>query len=331
MPIDPSKALGAELGSGSYEWDRDQVILYHLGLGAGVPAPDPGELAYCYEKNLKVLPSYGVIPVFGALVGLGAVPGLEFNFAMLLHGEQDLEVHQPIPPEAKVMSEGAVKEIWDKGKAALVVLEVATSDESGAPLFTNRFSLFLRGEGGFGGDSGPKAGNKAPERAPDHVVESATLPQQALIYRLSGDKNPLHADPEFAKMGGFDTPITHGLCSYGVVERTMMPQQALIYRLSGDKNPLHADPEFAKMGGFDAPIIHGLCSYGVVCKAVVDEVLGGDVTKVARYQARFAGVGFPGETYITSYWKEGAKLLIQAKSKERDAKIISNAAISLRG
>ena len=87
MPIDPSKALGAELGSGSYEWDRDQVILYHLGLGAGVPATDPGELEYCYEKNLKVLPSYGVIPVFGALMGLGGVPGMEFNFAMLLHGE----------------------------------------------------------------------------------------------------------------------------------------------------------------------------------------------------------------------------------------------------
>ena len=109
-----------------------------------------------------------------------------------------------------------------------------------------------------------------------------------------------------------------------------LPQQALIYRLSGDKNPLHADPEFAKMAGFDRPIIHGLCSYGVVCKAVVDDALAGDVTRVSRYQARFAGVGFPGETYVTSYWKEGDQILIQAKSKERDAPIISNAAISVR-
>jgi len=283
MPIDPSKALGAELGSGTYEWNRDQVILYHLGVGAGVPATDPGELEYCYEKNLKVLPSYGVIPVFGALTGLGGVPGLEFNFAMLLHGEQDLEIHQPIPPEAKVTSRGSVKEIWDKGKAALVVLEVATSDESGAPLFTNRFSLFLRGEGGFGGEPGPKAGNQAPDREPDGVIEVTTMPQQALIYRLSGDKNPLHADPEFAKMGGFDTPITHGLCSYGVV-----------------------------------------------CKAIVDEVLGGDTTKVARYQARFAGVAYPGETYVISYWKEGDRILVAAASKERGAPIISNAAITVR-
>jgi acyl dehydratase len=230
-----------------------------------------------------VLPSYGVIPVFGALGGLGNIPGLEFNFAMLLHGEQDLEIHQPIPTEAKVKSNGRVKEIWDKGKAALVVLEVETSDESGAPLFTNRFSLFLRGEGGFGGEAGPKAGNQTPDRKPDGVIEVATLPQQALIYRLSGDKNPLHADPEFAKMGGFDKPI-----------------------------------------------IHGLCSYGVVCKAIVDNVLGGDTTRVARWQARFAGVGFPGETYLVSYWKEGGKILVEAKSKERDAPIISNAAITVR-
>ena len=283
MPIDPSKALGAEMGEGSYTYTKDQVILYHLGLGAGVPATDPGELEYTYEKNLKVLPSFGVIPTFGAMGGLGNVDGLEFNFAMLLHGEQDLVIHQPIPPEATITNRGKVAEIWDKGKAALVVLQVDSSDESGQPLFTNRFSLFLRGEGGFGGESGPKAGNPAPDRAPDGVIESTTLPQQALIYRLSGDKNPLHADPEFAKMGGFDTPI-----------------------------------------------IHGLCSYGIVCKAVVDNVLGGDVTKVARYQVRFAGVGFPGETYLTSYWKEGDKVLIQAKSKERDAVIISNAAITIR-
>jgi len=283
MPIDPSKALGAELGAGSYEWTKDQVILYHLGLGAGVPATDPRELEYTFEKNLKVLPSYGVIPVFGALGGLGGVPGLEFNFAMLLHGEQDLEVHQPIPPEAKVSSNGCVKEIWDKGKGALVVLEVETKDESGAPLFTNRFSLFLRGEGGFGGEPGPKARNQAPDREPDGVIEVPTMPQQALIYRLSGDKNPLHADPEFAKMGGFDKPI-----------------------------------------------IHGLCSYGVVCKAIVDGVLDGDTTQVARWQARFAGVGYPGETYLISYWKDGDKVLVEAKSKERNAPIISNGAITVR-
>jgi acyl dehydratase len=283
MPIDPSKALGFELGESQYTYTADDVILYHLGVGAGVPATDANELEYTYEKNLKVLPSFGVIPTFGSMGGLGNVPGLDFNFAMLLHGEQALEIHRPIPPEATITNRGKVAEIWDKGKAALVVMQVDTTDEKGEPLFTNRFSLFLRGEGGFGGESGPKAGNVAPDRDPDGVIETTTLPQQALLYRLSGDKNPLHADPEFAKMAGFDTPI-----------------------------------------------IHGLCSYGVVCKAVVDAALGGDVTKVVGYEARFAGVGFPGETYLISYWNEDGKILIAAQSKERGAPIISNAAITVR-
>jgi acyl dehydratase len=283
MPIDPSKARGATLPESETSYTKDQVILYHLGVGAGVPPTDAGELEYTYEKNLKVLPSFAVIPAFGSMGGIGSIPGLEFNLAMLLHGEQEVILHKPLPPEQKLTTSAHIPEIYDKGKAALVILESTARDEAGDPLFTNRFSLFIRGEGGFGGDSGPKAGNAAPDRAPDGVVESKTLPQQALIYRLSGDKNPLHADPEFAKMAGFDRPI-----------------------------------------------IHGLCSYGVVCKAVVDEVLGGDVTRGERYQARFAGVGFPGETYQTSFWKEGEKVLIQAKSVERDAPIITNAAITLR-
>ncbi len=282
MPIDPGKALGAPIQGGNFSWDRDRIILYHLGVGAGVPQTDPNELAYTYEKNLKVLPSWGVVPAFGAMGGLGRVEGMQFNPALLLHGEQDLEIHQPIPTEAAVSTSGKVAGIYDKGKAALVVLEMETKDSAGQRLFTNRFSLFLRGEGGFGGESGPAAGNVAPDRAPDHVAESRTLPQQALLYRLSGDKNPLHADPDFAKMGGFDTPI-----------------------------------------------LHGLCSYGIVCKAVVDTALGGDTGKVARYQARFAGVVFPGETIVTSMWKEGSTILIDAKTKERGTPVISNAAITI--
>ena len=282
MPIDPSKALGAELPAADGSWSQDDVILYHLGVGAGVPATDAAELQYTYEKNLKVLPSFGVVPVFGSLGGLAGIPGLEFNFAMLLHGEQDIEIHRPLPVAAKITSKGKVAGLYDKGKAALAILEVATSEQGGAPLFTNRFSLFLRGEGGFGGESGPKAGNLPPERKPDHVVESPTLPQQALLYRLCGDKNPLHADPEFAKMGGFDTPI-----------------------------------------------LHGLCSFGMVCKAAVDAALGGDTTKVTRYQARFAGVVFPGETIVTSLWREGAKIFVSAKAKERGAPVITNSAITI--
>ena len=284
MPIDPEKALGHSFPASESSYGQDDVILYHLGIGAGVPQTDANELEYTYEKNLKVLPSFGVIPVFGAMGSImGGVPGLEFNPAMLLHGEQDIEIHRPLPPAAKLENQSRIAGIYDKGKAALVVIEVATKEQGGDPLFTNRFSLFLRGEGGFGGESGPKAGNAAPDRAPDGTVESPILPQQALLYRLSGDKNPLHADPDFAKMGGFDVPI-----------------------------------------------LHGLCSFGIVCKAVVDDALGGDVSQVARYQARFAGVCFPGETMVTSYWREGNQILVGSKSKERDAAVISNAAITLR-
>jgi acyl dehydratase len=284
MPIEPQKALGAKFAPSTSSYEPDDVILYHLGVGAGVPPTDANELEYCYEKNLKVLPSFGVIPVFSSMgASLFNVEGLKFNPALLLHGEQDIEIHRPLPTQAKLESQVRIAGIYDKGKAALVVLEVKTG-EGGSRLFTNRFSLFLRGEGGFGGESGPKAGNEAPARAPDLTVETPTLPQQALLYRLSGDKNPLHADPEFAKMGGFDRPI-----------------------------------------------LHGLCSFGIVCKAAVDRALGGDVAKVARYQARFAGVFFPGETMVTSVWREGKQLLIASKSKERGTPVLSNAAITLRG
>lgn len=285
MPIDKEKAMAATFTSAEGSWSQDDVILYHLGLGAGLDKPtDPKELEYTYEKNLKALPSFGVIPVFDALgKGMGGTPGIEVNFALVLHGEQDIEIHKPIPVAAQVVNQPRIAGIYDKGKAALIIMEVATSEKGGDKLFTNRFSIFARGEGGFGGDSGPKAGNVAPDRAPDKVVESRTLPNQALLYRLSGDKNPLHADPEFAKMGGFDVPI-----------------------------------------------LHGLCSYGIVCKAVVDNMLDGDVTRVARYQARFAGVLFPGETIVTSMWKEDGQILVAAKSKERDSAVISNCAVTVR-
>ncbi len=283
MPVDPAKAVGCVLPESKGEWNQDNVILYHLGVGAGVPATDPNELAYTYEGNLKVLPSYGVIPVSGALGSMAGIPGVDINFALVLHGEQDLEIRKTIPTQARVVHKSRVADIFDKGKAALIILEVETAEEGGDTLFVNRFSIFARGEGGFGGESGPKAGNQAPDRAPDYQAESKTMPQQALLYRLNGDKNPLHADPEFAKMGGFDTPI-----------------------------------------------LHGLCSYGVVCKAVVDTVFGGDTTKVGRYQARFAGVVFPGETIVTSMWKEGDKILVEAKTKERDTPVITNAAITIR-
>jgi acyl dehydratase len=284
MPIEVDKVVGAVIPGAVSEWDEDAVILYHLGVGAGVPPTDPGELQYTYESSpLKVLPSFGVIPVFQMLGGLVGLEGLSFNPMMLLHGEQDLMLHKPLPARAKVENTGRVSDVFDKGKGALVVVETETKDESGELLCTNRFSAFIRGEGGFGGESGPAPGNEAPAREPDITHESSTLPQQALLYRLSGDKNPLHVDPNMAALGGFDTPI-----------------------------------------------LHGLCSFGIVCKAAVDKALDGDVTKVGRYQARFSGVVFPGETIVTSMWREGDKVLLSAATKERGTPVITNAALTVK-
>ncbi len=283
MPIDREKALGAELPGDTFTWDEDQVILYQLGLGCGDPPTHPRELAYTYEGSLRVLPSWGVIPVHHMLAHVPSLPGMDFNPFLLLHGEQDLQIHGPIPTSATVNNAGRVAEIYDKKKAALTILETTTTTGTGEPLFTNRFSMFMRGEGGFGGPSGPKPANEPPDREPDQVVQTKTIPQQALLYRLNGDKNPLHADPEFAKTGGFDHPI-----------------------------------------------LHGLCTYGIVCRQVVDHLLDGDTSRVARYQVRFRGVVIPGDTIVTSLWREGNRVLIKSDNKERETPVLSNAVIELR-
>jgi len=220
MPIDLKKALGAQIAPMTYEMTPDKAMLYALGVGA---EPEGDELPFVYENGLKVLPTFGVVPPFPALMGLLGVPGVEINPFMILHGEQYLEIRkQPIPTFGKLISKPKVSGIFDKGKGALVELEVITEDENGNPVFFNRFGTFVRGEGGFGGDKGSQPGNEAPDRKPDAVVESQTLRRQAAIYRLSGDYNPLHVDPQFAAMAGYDRPIIHGLCTFGFVGRAVL-------------------------------------------------------------------------------------------------------------
>jgi acyl dehydratase len=213
-PLSPD-AVGLELPATSFRYEERDVMLYALGIGAS-------ELDFVYERNLKVVPTFAVIPAFPALMGLSA--SVEINPVMLLHGEQGFTIQKTIPVKGSLTTSGKVSGIYDKGKGALVTIETETRDETGDVLFTNSSGIFVRGAGGFGGERGPEAGNPAPERGPDRSVSMQTLPIQAMIYRLSGDRNPLHIDPAFAKMAGYDRPILHGLCSFGHVGRAVLAE-----------------------------------------------------------------------------------------------------------
>jgi acyl dehydratase len=217
MPIDPSVAVGAELPEIKFSWTESDVLLYHLALGAT-------ELRYVYEQGLRVLPTFGVVaPRFHETAPPAvSFPGVDIDLARVLHGTQEITVHAPLPAEGEAVLRTRIADVWDKGKAAVIVQESTAVAPDGTALYTTRSSIFARGEGGFGGDRGPSGKVEVPEREPDFVIETPTLPQQAYLYRLCGDRNPLHADPDFARRAGFDAPILHGLCTYGVVCRAVI-------------------------------------------------------------------------------------------------------------
>ncbi|MEU3301047.1 MaoC/PaaZ C-terminal domain-containing protein [Streptomyces sp. NPDC006678] len=238
MPIDAARAVAAEPRSAEITWDHKDIQLYHLGLGAGSfqgqgqgqgegqgqgsPATDPDELRYTLESRLHVLPSFATVAGAGmGVVGGLSAPGIDVDLAAVLHGGQTITLHRPIPVRGRATSTSRVAAVYDKGKAAILVLRSEAADEDG-PLWTSDAQIFVRGEGGFGGERGPSTRAEQPDREPDKVVERAVREDQALLYRLSGDWNPLHADPEFAKLAGFDRPILHGLCTYGITLKAVV-------------------------------------------------------------------------------------------------------------
>ncbi|WP_414169382.1 MaoC/PaaZ C-terminal domain-containing protein [Streptoverticillium reticulum] len=224
MPIDPVKAVSAPPQAVSLAWDHKDVQLYHLGIGAGAPATDPGELRYTLESRLHVLPSFATVAGGGAALAGGlSAPGIDVDLAAVLHGGQSVALHRPLPVRGTdVTRTSRVAAVYDKGKAAVIVLRTDAADADG-PLWTSEASIYVKGEGGFGGERGPRAERREPSaRTPDFTVERAIREDQALLYRLSGDWNPLHADPEFARLAGFERPILHGLCSYGIVLKAVV-------------------------------------------------------------------------------------------------------------
>ena len=265
-----------------FTYGEREVILYNLGIGAKVD-----ELKWVYEgsDDFAAIPTFGVVAQFGtsSTLGFDFVPN--FDPTKLLHGEQYLSIRAPIPTSGTLINTVKLREVLDKGKAAAVTYSTESRDKSSGELvFEGQSTVFLRGSGGFGGkregaDRGAASAlNPVPKRSPDATVEEKTSLEQAALYRLSGDYNPLHIDPNFSAMGGFKKPILHGLCFMGFAAK------------------------------------HVLKTYG----------------EYEDVKVRFAGTVIPGETIVTEMWKEGNKVIFQAKVKERDAVVISNAAVTLK-
>jgi acyl dehydratase len=220
MPInhDVVGATGAPI---VHSWTSKDALLYAVGVGAGID-----ELAFTTENSHDV--PQRVLPTMAAVIGAGVSGAISaigsFDFAMLVHGEQSFVQHREIPVEGSLTATGTITGIYDKGSGAVVAVEGECVDNAtGELLLTVGSAIFIRGEGGWGGDRGPSGDrNAAPDRAPDQSVSYRVRPDQALTYRLSGDRNPLHSDPWFAALAGFDRPILHGLCTYGFTGRALL-------------------------------------------------------------------------------------------------------------
>jgi acyl dehydratase len=200
----------------AYTWK--DTVLYALGVGA-----KPDEIDFLFEASgPKVLPTFAVVPSFGAMRSVSAQVGADP--VMVVHGEQSIELHRPIPPSGNLTTIAEVTGIYDKGKGAVIAVIARTTDDKGEPVFDSTFSVFVRGAGGFGGNRGPEALKADPpdDKAPDFTWTEKTAPEQAFLYRLSGDLNPLHVSPQFARSAGFDRPILHGLCTYGYAGRAFL-------------------------------------------------------------------------------------------------------------
>ncbi len=243
MALDPN-SVGLKGEPTKRSWTSKDALLYAVGVGAGT-----SELPFTTE-NTKDTPQR-VLPTMAVILGGGGVPmdkAGTFNPALMVHGTEGIELFDEIPAEGEIESVGEITGVWDKGKAGVLEFEsTSTLVATGRPLLKVKMSLYCRGAGDFGGDRGPKSTFELPNRKADHEVVYTTREDQALTYRLSGDRNPLHSDPSFAAMGGFDRPILHGLCTYGFTGR------ALLHALC-DSDP----SRFKSMDGrFSKPVMPG--------------------------------------------------------------------------
>ncbi len=224
MPIDLNAALGAQLEPVEFSWDSSDVQLYHLALGAGSDPMDPMELRYLTDDTPQVLPTFSsVAATFHATEPPKvSFPGIDIELSRVLHASEAVSVPAALPPSGSGRAVTRITDIWDKSKAAVIVNETTVTDPAGNVLWATKRSIFARGEGGFGGERGPSTSTETPARDADLVIDIPVLPQQALLYRMCGDRNPLHSDPGFASAAGFPRPILHGLCTYGMACKALV-------------------------------------------------------------------------------------------------------------
>ncbi|KRP88620.1 3-alpha,7-alpha,12-alpha-trihydroxy-5-beta-cholest-24-enoyl-CoA hydratase [Bradyrhizobium pachyrhizi] len=229
MPIDYPAVLELKTEGALYSWSDREVMLYALGIGMGNDPLNERELQFVNEafatpKPLKVVPTFASVCVWGARPG-----AIDLNRVMLVDVGRDITFHKPVPAAATVTADARVRGVYDKGKekGAIIQNEIVVSDRGHDKIVTIRSSTFARGDGGFGGPSeGMPEPHQVPRRAPDRLVHFPIRLDQALIYRLSGDRNPLHSDPEFARRAGFPKPILHGMCTYGLTCRAVLQTYA---------------------------------------------------------------------------------------------------------
>jgi acyl dehydratase len=223
MAIDYDHIMSLKSEGDEFTYTDRETMLYALGVGFGRDPMDEQELKYVYET-----PDMRTVPTLATVIAWGqrTLQGADLNWIMIVHGEQRLKLHRPLPPAATIIADSRVTGCIDKGadKGAIILTETDIRlKDGGQKLVTLGSTIFARGDGGFGGPagSGPEP-HPIPDRKPDHVCELDTRPDQALLYRLSGDRNPLHSDPAFARAAGFPRPILHGLCTYGTACRAVL-------------------------------------------------------------------------------------------------------------